>query len=458
MESTRQRQQREIVDEDKNLSRRVFDLNVKQVKAFNESVLPKQTKDIQSEIAVDKLLEGLQRLLESKTVALETLLSRAGQQKEIKAEFRDAYSRIVMNGDVVSLYNQIIAILNSNLSTVSYDSIKVKLQELKPNVDAIDYGLGQLIQLFFEAGVVDVKQIARLVQAQAVYRLIRNQLNTTQYRLINPPEIQVSVREVLAELSEFQRVELNYFQNIETAEDKSLLNLPIVLDQNKQRIEALESELGFQLPFNLKKRLDRLQPSDEKEAFENIKASPELAQGTSLASLQSDYERFKKENDDESTELEQSIPALRRRLIKMRLEYLKLKKFIQSIPEEKGGEYDNEARGEIEKLDELYNEMENVKAQLDSQVNRQKEILINNENIKKQYDLKRQEIENFSRKLPYKLRKRFGSEPEPDFVSPPPKPRRSKVSSGKEEENKYDDLEGEGRFMYDDERNDIYKE
>ena len=51
MESTRQRQQREIVDEDKNLSRRVFDLNVKQVKAFDETVLPKQTKDIQPKSA-----------------------------------------------------------------------------------------------------------------------------------------------------------------------------------------------------------------------------------------------------------------------------------------------------------------------------------------------------------------------------------------------------------------------
>ena len=454
MQSIRDRQKKEVLDEDLNLGRRVFAMTEKQVKAFDESVLPKGNKDIQSEIAVDKLLEALQRLLESKTIALETLLSRAGKQKDIKGEFRDAYNRVVINGDVVSLFNQVISVLNSNLARTSYDSIKVKLQDLKPNIDAIDYGLGQLIQSFFAAGVVEEKQIARLTQAQAVYRLIRNQLNTTQYRLINPSEIDVGVREVLSELSEFQRSTLLEFQNSPVAEDKSLLNLPITLDQNRQRIQALESELGFTLPVRLKEKLDRLQPSDEKEAFENIKEL-QLAKGTSLASLENDYNVTRQQYDDEANELERSIPLLKKRLKKMRQVYSKRSEYAFSILEnEKDGEYSTDARGELDEVNELGNELYNLETLLEDKEARQQMIEMDKENLRIQYEKTKEEMQ--MKELPFKVPKRFAKKPKPDITSPPPRGRSRSKSRGDDE--KYD-LEGEGMqgMYYDDERNDIYK-
>jgi hypothetical protein len=177
MESTRKRQQREIVDEDLNLGRRVFALNEKQVKAFDETVLPRKTRDIESEISVDKLIESLNKTLESKQVALEFLLTQSRLEKGFKKDSLQAYNQLVVNGDVVSVYNQIIRIfLQNGLSRSSYDSIKVKLQELKPNIDAIDFGLGEVVQLLFESNSAEVKQVTRLIQAQAVYRNIKNQL------------------------------------------------------------------------------------------------------------------------------------------------------------------------------------------------------------------------------------------------------------------------------------------
>ena len=64
MESLRERQRREILDEDKNINQRVFEREKEAVRLMSESVLPKKSRDIESETSVEKLVESVQRVLE----------------------------------------------------------------------------------------------------------------------------------------------------------------------------------------------------------------------------------------------------------------------------------------------------------------------------------------------------------------------------------------------------------
>ena len=139
MQSLRDRQILEVLDEDRNINRQVFDREKEQVRVSQESILPKKTRDLEAETSVDKLVENINRIVENKLTSLEYLLSKIVSTKDIgDAEGRRSYNNVVSNGDIITNYNQLIRVYTvEGISRASQELIKVKLQDIKPNIDAI---------------------------------------------------------------------------------------------------------------------------------------------------------------------------------------------------------------------------------------------------------------------------------------------------------------------------------
>lgn len=268
MQSLRNKQIREVLDEDMNVNRRVFDREKEQVRVFQENILPKKTRDMEAEIGVDKLIENINKILENKLSSLEYLLSKITGTSDIgDAEGRRSYNAIISNGDFITAFNQLVRVYTTQgISRNSQEIIKVKFQEIKPNIDAIIYGIEELVQYLFESGKSD-KEIFQLVRSQAVYDIVKGQLyRGASYKIIEQGDIEVSIKEVLAELSEIQRAELHDISGRDITE-KSLLKLPIEIGDDEERIKQLEAEMGFKLPRERRGELQELGRKEKEQAF-----------------------------------------------------------------------------------------------------------------------------------------------------------------------------------------------
>jgi hypothetical protein len=256
------------MDEEMNINRRVFDREKEQVRVFDEVILPKKTRDIDAEIGVDKLIESINKILENKLTSLEYLLSKITSTQDIgDAEGRRSYNNIVSNGDFITAFNALVRIYTTpGISRNSQEIIKVKFQEIKPNIDAIIYGIEELIQYLFESGKSD-KEIFQLVRSQAVYQIVKDQLyRSASYKIIEQGDIEVSIKEVLTELSEVQREELRDISERDITE-RSLLKLPIEIGKDEERIRQLEEEMGFRLPEQRRRELSELGREGKEQAY-----------------------------------------------------------------------------------------------------------------------------------------------------------------------------------------------
>ena len=348
MQSLRDRQIREILDEDKIINQRVFDREKEQVRVFDEVVLPKKTRDVDAEIGVDKLIESINKILENKISSLEYLLSKITSTKDIgDAEGRRSYNNIISNGDFITAFNQLVRIYTTvGISRNSQEIIKVKFQEIKPNIDAIIYGIEELVQYLFESGKSD-KEIFQLIRSQAVYQIVKDQLyRSSSYKIIEQGDIQVSIREVLSELSEVQRMELRDISEGEFTE-RSLLKLPIEIGKDEERIRQLEEEMGFRLPEGTRSQLSELGRAEKEQA---ISIFGNIREDVSTMNRQ-EQERYMQEERQRKDVLVREGRRLKSGLMKASKELRTLKaqqnQLIQGQPQFRGDEKEEDDDVEI---------------------------------------------------------------------------------------------------------------
>jgi hypothetical protein len=310
MQTLRDRQIREVLDEDLNINRRVNDLTQQKVRLSEETVAPKKTRDLEIEVSVDKLIENLNKILETKITALDYLLSRItrGEGEIGDAEGRRAYNLIVNNGDFITSYNQLIRLYTQpNLARASSDMIRTKFQELKANIDAILYGLSEGIQYLFDVNRPS-KDIFQMVRSQAVYDFVNQALyRGSSYKIIEQGDIAVSIQNVLAELSEVQRKALQALKDREDPRETSLLNLPIETGADEARIKALEAEIGFRLPEDLKGKLGRT-------GYKTIESEYGRLQGDIVATDKKELDDFISKRREERASLEEKNKKLIREM------------------------------------------------------------------------------------------------------------------------------------------------
>ena len=272
MQSLRDRQIREVLDEDLNINRMVNDLTRKKVRLSEEVVAPRKTRDVEIEVSVEKLVESLNKIVETKLTSLEYLFSKIATGSEVgDAEGRRAYNAVINNGDFLSAYNEMIRLyMQPSLSRTSQEVIRTKFQELKPNLDSILYGIRELIQYLFESGRSD-KDIFQLVRSQAVYMIVSEAIyRGSSFKPIEQNDIRVNIQDALSELSEVQRQELKNIAGKDITE-RSLLNLPIQVRQNNERLRALEAEFGFKLPEDLESLMGKMEKETLVSEYGNLR-------------------------------------------------------------------------------------------------------------------------------------------------------------------------------------------
>jgi len=204
MLSLRQRQIREILDEDKRIYRQVFDKEQEQVKVFTETVAPKGERDIDAEFRTASLSEGIKKILEDKITNAELLISTPKTGTFDISYNEKQFGDFVKNGDLVKAYNEIVRIVNNPALDNSAKEInKVKLQEIAPTINALTYLARRLISDAIEPERVveltsgDLSPVLRrmttyvtqFTNAYSVYVIIQNQLFRNQFRPIETSDI-----------------------------------------------------------------------------------------------------------------------------------------------------------------------------------------------------------------------------------------------------------------------------
>lgn len=309
MSSLRDRQIREVLDEDKNIDRRVFDIAKDQVRLWDESILPKKTRDMEAEMSVDKLIEVINKTIERKVVSLEALLSGITSKDRLDQR---AYESVVDNGDIITAYNQLVRILmTTGISRTSQELIKVKFQEMKPNIDAVMYGLDELIRYLFQSGKSS-KEIFQLVRSQAVYNVIDKQLyRGSSYRPIEQGDLTVSIREMISKLSEVQRAKLEQISQQDVGE-RSLLKFPVEQQNEEVKIRALEAELGVPLPRKLLAEYGGEEKEQAVSEFAGFNREALVKTEQDYARQLQYYEQQKKTREDQIKQEKRDVRAIYR--------------------------------------------------------------------------------------------------------------------------------------------------
>ena len=418
MQSLRDRQIREVLDEDLNINRRVNAITREKVKLSDETVTPRKTRDIEVEVSVDKVIESLNKILETKITALDYLLARItrGDGDIGDAEGRRAFTTIVNNGDFISPYNQLIRLYSdASLSRASKELIKTKFQELKSNIDAILYGLSEGIQYLFEQGQAS-RDIFQLVRSQAVYEFVNNALyQGNLFKIIEQGDISTSVLRVLAGLSEVQREALKLL-SVGDLREQSLLKLPIQTGEDKARLEALEDEIGFKFPDNLRGTLG------EKD-YETIQSEYGQLMGDITAMDREQLDTWISDIRTEDASLQKLEQFLRRKLTLLNSSKQNLISLsLEGSEENKDPDFEDE-KGDLESaygqdIIAVNKEIEAVEGQLAEVVERRSSIDERIATMQRQYEANIRERTG-------KFLKDIGTKIKPKVIAPsePPRPR-----------------------------------
>lgn len=418
MQSLRDRQIREVLDEDLNINRRVNAITREKVKLSDETVTPRKTRDIEVEVSVDKVIESLNKILETKITALDYLLARVtrGDGDIGDAEGRRAFTTIVNNGDFISPYNQLIRLYSdASLSRASKELIKTKFQELKSNIDAILYGLSEGIQYLFEQGQAS-RDVFQLVRSQAVYEFVNNALyQGNLFKIIEQGDISTSVSRVLAGLSEVQREALKLL-SVGDLREQSLLKLPIQTGEDNARLEALEDEIGFKFPENLRGTLG------EKE-YETIQSEYGQLMGDITAMDREQLDTWISDIRTEDASLQKLEQFLRRKLTLLESSKQNLISLsLEGSEENKDPDFEDQ-KGDLESaygqdIIAVNKEIEAVEGQLEEVVERRSSIDERIETMQRQYEANIRERTG-------KFLKDIGTKIKPKVIAPsePPRPR-----------------------------------
>ena len=161
-DSIRAKQNAEVLDVWKDLQRQVFARERKQVSQFPQSLKPKTQRDLGVELNVDKSVEALNKTLEIKLGALEFFvqnlsegpvkgLSGLVESGPALGQIAQAYSQAINTGDVIPLWNGLARLYQTpGLSRQTQELVKVALQQLVPNLDALKYGFKSAIDFIFQ--------------------------------------------------------------------------------------------------------------------------------------------------------------------------------------------------------------------------------------------------------------------------------------------------------------------
>lgn len=296
-DTIRAKQQREVLDVWRNVHSQVMGRERKQVEAFPDTRLPKTQRDTDSEVNVDKAVEQLNAKMEQKLGFLEFFIQHIGDfaEKKYTQQLIVAQQQIVQTGDVIPVWNAIVRSYQQfGLSPETKQVMKIKVQELLPNLDAMTYGLKKAMDGMFailDYPMVDGEFIEErekelpkapggiildVLRTFAVYRFMKEQSDTgysVTLELLTVPLLDREFQNSFDELSsERIRILKSIAPDASSLTNTTVRNVPdFPVDDFEGRIKALESELGFRIPVADIQKLKLMSQRHQKEAMAKMK-------------------------------------------------------------------------------------------------------------------------------------------------------------------------------------------
>lgn len=319
MNSLRQKEQMEILNVWQHLHSQVAGLQKRQVRTFPETVRPKTQRDMNAEVGVDKSIESINRTLETKLGSLEyviQLLERINSAVEYDSQSVQAIQTSVNTGDVVPLWNGIVrAYTQQGLSRDSQMIIKTKLLELRPDLEAMIYGLNECIEYLFSKPFVKTKKrvgapraeerdvpaadragvkvfihenvllILDFLRAVSLYKLIESQLDGN-VQLISVELMNSAYMNIFDSLSG-ERIQL--LKEVAPRGEfgkSSIRNIPADFSDARDRLDALGEELGIEFPDEYYANLGRMSRSDANQLLNKIRQEAQPRKQDDLAAVE----------------------------------------------------------------------------------------------------------------------------------------------------------------------------
>jgi hypothetical protein len=262
-DSLRAKQNMEILDVFKDIHSQVVGLQNKQVQQFPETLKAKTQRDLGAEVNVDKAVENINKTIETKLGALEFVVQNINPQnrgasvaeelteKSNRNVFYNSLMQVNNTGDVIPLWNSIVrAYQEVGVNRETQQMIKVKVQELDPNLDAMSYGLNQAIDTIFKLKIIGVSfagTILDLLRTLSVYTEIKNQVesNPPRFEALSVSLLDRSFKNVFETQSADRLQILKEFAPRGLATSSTIRNIPdFQVSDIKERIKAIEDELG----------------------------------------------------------------------------------------------------------------------------------------------------------------------------------------------------------------------
>jgi len=304
MDSLRQRENMEILDVFKNLHSQVNALTNRQVQTFPDTLKPKTQRDLVSEVSVDKAIESLNKTLEQKLGALEFVVQNLDQGQvnvasSDKQSLTQSFQSTINTGDFIPLWNSIVRSYKEiGLSRESQNIIKVKIQDLLPNLDAMCYGLKEAIEYIFQQPFItdqprkgnksnrereaeakgqplnprllteNLLVILDYLRTLSVYQLVKQQVDSGNLELLSVDLMNSAYENIFNTLSSDRVKLLKEVAPRGIFGKSSIRNIPLNVVDYKERLDALGDELGVNFDREYYDRLRDL-PQNEVDRIMN---------------------------------------------------------------------------------------------------------------------------------------------------------------------------------------------
>jgi hypothetical protein len=348
MTTIRDRQNIEMLDVWKNLNSQVFDRTKRQIAVFPQSVKPKTERDLTVEVNTDKSIEQLNKTFETKLGALEFLVQllqrgkyitnevgyRVKSEGIIKGEdyaaFGQTFQATINTGDVIPLWNQIVRYFQQQgLSRDSQEIVKVKTQELKPNLDALTYGIKKAIDYIFEnkgMGAGLALRVMELLRALSIYTMIMSQVDDGSLGLISNFELDTAYKNIFSSLSSQELDILKKSAPRGSILKTSIRNIPdFDTKDSAKRLQQIQDELGIKLPEEYSRALRQLPLSElNKEIDRLYQEKGSLKETLKLSAKEKKYQF-------EMRKLDEDMSRLSRKLLKIIPETTRIMKEIYDL-------------------------------------------------------------------------------------------------------------------------------
>jgi hypothetical protein len=290
MTDIRAKQNMEVLDIWGNLGSQVTGLTNKQVQQFQESIKPKTQRDLGAEVNVDKAVENMNKTIETKLGALEFVVQNINPENRGASsanELTTAQNRNVFysslaqannTGDLIPLWNSIVrAYQDSGINRETQQVIKVKVQELTPNLEAMNYGLNQSLDTIFSVKIMSVSfagTVLELLRTYSVYNELKAQVesNPPRFELLTVDLLDRAFKNIYETQSNERLKLLSEYAPRGLASSSTIRNIPdFKTGDYEKRIKELENEVGFKIPRVVVDRLRNLSGKDLQTALIKIR-------------------------------------------------------------------------------------------------------------------------------------------------------------------------------------------